>query len=180
MMRQVSTELLGEDPAESGIERRKGWERSYRNRLLMTDVFIIAAVFVVAHLLKFGFHASFANLGTVRVNYAIVAIVLAAIWFIMLSVLRSRDERVIGAGPEEYQIVVRASATLFGVLGVLTLLFQWEMLRGHLAIVFSLGPLALLLGRKARRTWLYKRRAEVSYDSQVLVVGGVRSGRAMA
>ena len=177
---EAGPEPVREGHAVPGIERRQGWERSYRNRLLITDALIMAAVFVSAHLLKFGFHAGFANLGTVTVNYSIVAIVLAAIWFVMLSVLRSRDDRVIGAGPEEYQIVVRASAMLFGALGILTLLFQWEMSRGHLVIVFSLGPLALLLGRKAWRTWLYNRRAEGNYNSQVLVIGGVRSGRAMA
>ena len=166
--------------ALSGSSRRAAWELRYRRRLRVTDALIISSVLIVAHLVKFGFRPVDANLGIATVSYSILAPLLGVLWFASLSVLRSRDERVIGSGPEEYQIVLRASATIFGILAICTLLFQWQLSRGHLAIVFSLGPIALLLGRKLWRRWLHLRRQEGQFNSQVVVVGGVRSGRSMA
>jgi len=50
----------------------------------------------------------------------------------------------------------------------------------HLAIVFSLGPVALMISRKLWRKWLHRQRTRGGYSANVLVVGGVRSGRTMA
>ena len=166
--------------ALNGTARRARWERAYRHRLQVTDALIIVCVLVIAHVGRFGFHSALAGLGIGTVRYVFLAVVLAGLWYFTLSLFRSRDERVVGSGPEEYQIVVRASTALFGALAIFTLLFQWQLSRGHLAIVFSVGPLALLIGRKAWRNWLYKQRARGGYSSHVLVVGGIRSGRAMA
>ena len=163
-----------------GTARRASWERRYRLRLQVTDAVVIALVLLLAYVLKFGFDATHADLGLFTMRYYLFVIVLGVLWMGTLSLFRTRDARFVGAGPREYQIVVRASAAIFGVLSICTLLFQWQLSRGYLAIVFSAGPLALLVGRRVWRLWLHRRRAAGSYNSQVLVIGGVRSGRAMA
>lgn len=163
-----------------GMLRRAHWEFAYRNRLAATDAIVLIATFVIAHLVRYGTGVAYANVGLFHVQYVYLAALLAVIWYLALAAVRSRDPRVFGSGAQEYQLVARASLAVFGVLAICTLLLKWDLSRLHLAVVFSVGPLGLILSRKLWRTWLHRRRRLGQFRTAVLVVGGTQSGLAMA
>ena len=169
------------EPATRVSESVKpGWARSYIRRLAVTDACAIVVSVAVAQLVRFG-----ADLATFRsemlvYSYTAVSAVLILAWFSALILFRSREQRVLGTGVEEYRRVARASTALFGTVAVVSYLLKLEVARGYLAVALPLGLLSLLLSRWVWRKWLAKERAQGRYISTVLVVGSHNTAAAMA
>ena len=101
-------------------------------------------------------------------------------WWAALQFFQTRDTRIIGDGTDEYRRISRATFVMFGWVAILSLMFQWDMPRGYLATAFPLGLAGLVLGRRGWRLWLHRQRRLGRQLSNVLVVGGHRSGQEMA
>jgi exopolysaccharide biosynthesis polyprenyl glycosylphosphotransferase len=92
-------------------------------------------------------------------------------WFLMSSVLRTRDPQLIGVGSGEYKRVVGASAATFGVLAVTCALLELAQPRLFFLVAWPVGLAMLLAGRWFWRGWLTYQRRFGHYLSNVVVVG---------
>lgn len=160
------------------VRRRR--ETVYRRGLLITDLAILAAAAAFAQVWHFGANSEIRAHGPFDISYTALGAVIVLLWWAVLELLRTRDSRLIGDGPDEYRRVARATFVTFGSLAIASLMFKWDMSRGYLAITFPLGLFGLVAGRKTWRWWLHRERKRGRHLSNVLVVGGPRSGQDMA
>jgi exopolysaccharide biosynthesis polyprenyl glycosylphosphotransferase len=159
---------------------RSRWERKMVHRILLTDALVVAVAVAAAHILRY--HVMPVPdiwLDQVQPGVWPVSITVFIGWMIALSVFRTRDPKTFDSGSQQYQAVARSTFTLFGWMAITVLLFKWEVSRGFLAVSFAVGTSLLFLERRAWRTWMLRRRRKGKYLSRVLVIGGVRSAKAM-
>nr|WP_255670329.1 sugar transferase [Aeromicrobium wangtongii] len=141
---------------------------------------VLAATTGFAQIWHFGIDTDALAKGPFDLSYSALGVVIVASWWATLHFLQTRDIRIIGHGPDEYRRVARATFLMFGWVAILSLMFKWDMSRGYLAIAFPLGLAGLLIGRKGWRMWIRHHRRQGQHLSNVLVVGGTRSGQEMA
>jgi exopolysaccharide biosynthesis polyprenyl glycosylphosphotransferase len=146
------------------LERRRQWERRYRMRLRTTD----AAVILLAVALTAAIQLSL-GIGLTDVLHA--AAPLAALWFLLLGALHTRDAALFQASATEYRSVVHASGLAFGLVAILAVLLNWESMQLALLVTLPVGLVSLLLSRWFGRRWLMQQRARGRFASRTLVVG---------
>ncbi len=141
---------------------------------------MLAVVMVAALYARFGFDSSKTTHGPFSVSYSALGVTLALVWMATLQVFGSRDARIVGDGPLEYQRVALSTMMVFGCLAIVSVIFKMDMSRGYLAIAFPGGLVALLLVRKGNRIWLRRRRARGDALTSVLIIGGPGSALEIA
>ena len=165
-------------------QHRPSWRRDYATRLWASDLFVLIWAVYGTQLLWFGWgNAQVSISEDSRFNelsyWAFSAVVVIA-WMWALSLIDSRDHRIIGAGNTEYVRVARASFTFFGAIAILAFLLRVDVARGYLLIALPLGIFVLLLERWLWRQWLIAERWLGRYSARVLLVGSEESVRAIA
>ncbi|WP_344329696.1 sugar transferase [Aeromicrobium halocynthiae] len=157
---------------------RRRWQRKLARSMAVTDALsvlvAVSTAFVVVILPQAGTVVPPAG------DYVLISIGLVAAWLLATSLYRTRDHKLLGAGPAEYQALARATFLVFGWTAIASLVFTWSLSRGFLVIALGLGFALLLLTRKAWRLWLRSRRSHHRLVARTLVIGGVRSARTMA
>jgi exopolysaccharide biosynthesis polyprenyl glycosylphosphotransferase len=170
--------------AETGLAPHgpQAWMRKFARRLMVTDATIVIAVVLLVTRLRFHTLNPFSpyTAGDVRVQYWVISFSIISIWLIALVFDGSRDNKVLGSGPAEYQRVLWSSAAAF--LGVLMFAFftQTELARTYVAGIFALGTLTLLVSRWLWRSWLSRQRRSGKYASHVVLAGSLESVRIVA
>ncbi|WP_374977076.1 sugar transferase [Microbacterium trichothecenolyticum] len=177
---RVETPTASEQPSS----RRSSWRRNYATRLWLSDAFVLIWAVYGTQLLWFGWgNAQVSIREDARFNelsYWVFSAALVIAWMWALSLIDSRDHRIIGAGPTEYVRVARASFTLFGAIAILAFLLRVDVARGYLLITLPLGIFVLLLERSLWRQWLVAQRWVGQYSAKVLLVGSEDSVAAIA
>ncbi len=159
---------------------RARWERKVVRRIFLTDATVVAMAVAVAHVLRYHVIPVPPDiLAGVRPGVWEVSIGVFLGWMIALSVFRTRDPKTFDNGSRQYQRVARSTFALFGWVAITALLLKWEISRGFLAISFAVGTSLLFMERRAWRTWVLRKRRKGDYLARVLVIGGVRSAKAM-
>lgn len=158
----------------SGATAQERRFRPYVLRIAITDVVALAAAVAVAYILRFDADGTTRVGGEFSPSYLVVSVVLFAAWTAALVLGRTRDHRIIGAGPAEYQRVWQASWKFGAVVAVVAYMLRMEIGRGFLGIAFPLGVTLVFLGRYSWRQWLHRQRAAGQLKSRVLVVGHLR------
>lgn len=160
---------------EPDATHRHNWRREYAARLWFSDVFVLVWVVYGTQLLWFGWgNAQLSIREDARfdeLSYWTFSAVVVIAWMWALSLIDSRDYRIIGAGNTEYVRVARASFTFFGAIAILAFLFRVDVARGYLLIALPLGIFVLLLERWLWRQWLIAERWLGGYSARVLLVG---------
>ncbi|WP_342025381.1 sugar transferase [Arthrobacter citreus] len=105
--------------------------------------------------------------------YILVTIVLSAVWWCMLGLWGSRETTVLGHGPEEYKRLFSASFWLFGLVAVVSYVFQLDTARGYVALALPAGVISLLVARMLVRSYLRSQRRVGASSSTVMIIGGV-------
>ncbi|MFB4354663.1 sugar transferase [Microbacterium sp. LS_15] len=146
------------------LERRRQWERRYRMRLRVSDAGVI--LFAVAVTAAIQLMTGVA--GEVALRNGIT---LAALWYLMLSALHTRDAALFRASATEYRGVAHASGLAFGIIAMVAVVLGWETMQLVLLVGLPLGVLALLITRWMWRHWLTAQRAQGRFASRTLVVG---------
>ncbi|MEV0293562.1 sugar transferase [Nocardia sp. NPDC050710] len=162
---------------------RERWQAEYVKRLGTTDSMVIAAAVLLAQIIRFGGPVAppLAWALPYEVGYTGVSVLLALVWVVILAVGNSRSPQVVGSGSEEYRRLVSATLRLFGLLAIVSLIFQIEFARGYLAIALPLGLFGLMLSRLGWRLHARaRRRIRDQYLTAVLVVGPPEAAQAMA
>ena len=168
------------DERRPAVLTRARWDRRIGRWILVTDAVAVAIAVAVAHVLRFDvFPVPASAMAGAVPGIETVSITVFVGWMIALSALRTRDPKTLDSGPRQYQAVARATFTLFAWLAILTLLFKWDVSRGFIAMSVALGVTLLFLERRAWRSWVLRQRRQGRYLAKVLVIGGVRSAKAM-
>jgi len=160
------------------------WARKYANRLVVTDLVVIAWAVIGTQIAWFGTLDAQLNLSEYRggfaLNYSLVSVILILAWVTFLALFGTRDSRVIGTGNNEYKRVVDATVRLFGIVAIFAFLFQLDLARGYIVLALPVGTLALIASRWIWRQWLTAQRSKGKYSSRVLLVGSRVSVTAIA
>ncbi|MCV7057138.1 sugar transferase [Mycolicibacterium gilvum] len=156
------------------------WQRGYARRLLGIDFVGVLLSVGLAQWLRFG--GLGVEVSTFQaVDYAVVSLIIAAVWMAALSINNSRSTRVIGSGAEEYRRVWMATLTVFGGVAIVSMLFKLEIARGYLMIALPAGLLVLGLFRwLARQAVVRARSKHGRCITRVLVVGSPSAVRDLA
>ncbi|WP_419389992.1 sugar transferase [Demequina sp. SO4-13] len=163
---------------EASSERmggKDGWSLKYERRLFLTDAFVVAVVMVLAHAVRFGWDPVAPVSGTSAPTYWLVSLAIAVLWILQLGWARSREARILGHGPQEFQRVINASWLTFAIVAIVGFLTQWQISRGYLLFAIPVGTATLVLYRAAWRHWVHAQRDSGELQAQVLVVGPVRT-----
>jgi exopolysaccharide biosynthesis polyprenyl glycosylphosphotransferase len=167
------------EPAVAPLSRAR-WERKIVRRILVTDAVVVGLAVMVAHTVRYyAFPVPQALLDQARPGVWTVSIAVFIGWMIALAVFRTRDPKTLDSGVRHYQAVARSTFTLFAWVAITALLFKWQLSRGFIAISFTLGLSLLFLERRAWGSWMLRQRRKGRFLANVLVIGGVRSAKAM-
>ncbi|MCL3838281.1 sugar transferase [Aeromicrobium duanguangcaii] len=112
-------------------------------------------------------------------GYTKFGVLLALVWWGALRLAGSRGFNVLGTS-DEYQRVVSATVTTFGVLAIVSLLAELNLSRGYLAIAFPLGLAAVLFSRRAWRRFRERQFLRGHHVKRVLVVGQPAAAKEIA
>jgi len=165
-----------ERPAEADPDKpvrvtRRSWSRRYVNRLVITDVVALIWASVCVHVIDLPTRPTAVSSTPSYLPFMAATAVLAVAWFLALSWSGSHDVKVVGHGPMEYKRVIRGSLGMFGLVAIGSYLFQLDLPRSYLVIMFPSGLAAILVSRYFWRRWLRRRRDSNKYMSRVLAVG---------
>lgn len=152
-----------------------GWSRKYVRRLTISDALILLLVMVAAHGLRFGFDPNVPVSGPSAPPYWFVSLAIGVLWLLALNWTRSREPRILGHGPQEFQRVFSASWYTFAAVAIVGFLTQWQISRGYLLFALPIGLLVLLGYRAIWRYWIHAQRDLGFLQAQVVVVGPVRT-----
>ncbi|WP_327015913.1 sugar transferase [Cryobacterium sp. MP_3.1] len=173
------------DDISVGTERTaRNWRDVYAARLVITDLLVLIWVVFGVQIAWFG--VSFAdvrfggNLTQIAVSYTAISVTIIAAWMLMLGIYGSRGYRVLGTGPQEYRQIADGTVRLFGLVAIVSFLFQIEFARGYILIAFPLGLGVLIASRWIWRIWLGAQRLDGKYSSRVLLVGSMESAEHLA
>lgn len=150
--------------ASATLERRRQWERRYRMRLRTTDAAVI--LFALGLTAAVQLASGVSGLEVMRDG-----IPLAALWYLMLSAMHTRDAALFRASATEYRGVVHASGLAFGIIAIVAVLLAWKSMQLTLLLGLPVGVLTLLVTRWLWRHWLQKQRSQGRFASRTLVVG---------
>ncbi len=155
------------------------WVKGLQARMLLADTFVVALVMVVAHGVRFGWDPFEPISGPAAPAYWWVTLAVGVLWVLELGWTRSRDVRVLGEGPEEYQRVGTAGWHTFAIVAVVGFLTQWQVSRGYLLFALPVGTAIIFLYRRALRGLLRQERAVGRMRHRVIIAGTQRTASQM-
>ncbi|MCC3295293.1 sugar transferase [Arthrobacter sp. zg-Y411] len=153
------------------------WNRKYSRIIAVTDAVVVFGAALAGHLAWFGLSAAPLYIGSLVTTYLVVSLVVGCAWMLALHVYRSRDPRITGIGTDEYKRVVNASILLLGALALVSVVFQFDLSRGYIGLVFPAGLSGLVCSRWLLRQWLQGQRQRGRYLFKVVVLGRARDVR---
>lgn len=149
------------------------WRRHYVAILGLTDAAAVVWALAGALVLRFGTDSSVEWVSAAGKPYVVVTIVLSVIWWCMLGLWGSRETTVLGHGTEEYKRLLTASFWLFGLVAVVSYVFQLDTARGYVALALPAGIVSILIGRMLVRSYLRSQRRSGGSSSSVMLIGGI-------
>lgn len=147
------------------------WRRTYVRRIQWVDAFVVCWATSGAYVIRFRLETSSAPAHE-SITYGILTFILVTAWWTFLSIWGSRDHKILGAGADEYKRIFAASLWLFGLIAILSYVFQFDTARGYVGLALPTGLIGLIFGRWVVRQSLRADRAKGGSNSRVLVLGG--------
>ncbi|WP_334172698.1 sugar transferase, partial [Sinomonas sp.] len=148
-----------------------------QRRMLVVDLLCIIWATVGAQIARFGANEQSLDIANHKASYTLISVLLIVIWWVVLGAWGSREERVLGYGPEEYRRVITSTLWLFGAVAIISYVFQLDTARGYVAIALPLGVVSLLAGRWIVRATLVASRQQGRGLQRVLLIGGPHTTR---
>jgi exopolysaccharide biosynthesis polyprenyl glycosylphosphotransferase len=147
------------------------WQSRVVARMGLADLAAIVVSVFGAQWLRFGFIGG-PDVGIWDASYWSFSIFISLAWCLFLGFFRSRDLKILGAGPDEYKRVVMASLYLFGLVAIVAYVFQLDVARGYVGTALPLGIVLLVLVRWILRTRLVHQRCRGHAVRRVVLLGG--------
>ena len=127
---------------------------------------------ILAQIVRFGFDKTDLTLGSLTISYWVCGVILGLIWYVMLGAWDSRKIRVVGAGTDEYKLILTATTWLFGTLAIVSYAFSLDTARGYVLLALPIGSCGILLARWVQRQILHRQRLDGDSCAKVLILAG--------
>lgn len=139
-----------------------------RRRLMVTDAVLLLLAIALGL-----FVSSRASTWAIDPLLAIYGVPfgIAALWWGLLALRGSYDQRIIGLGTEEIRRVVSATLYTFAVVAGVSFLIRADISRAYAFVSLPVGLVLIAVGRFSWRGWLYRQRAAGRFMNRTLVVG---------
>lgn len=147
---------------------RKGVMTPLRLRLITTDGLLILLSILIG--LLFSSRETAWAIDPLLAVYG-TPIAIAVLWWGLLALRGSYDQRIIGIGTEEVRRVISATMYTFAVVAGVSYLIRADISRAYAFVSLPLGLFLVILGRFAWRSWLYRQRATDRMMHRTIVVG---------
>lgn len=170
---------IGSARDNSKEKRSSAWGVRYARWLAITDAAVVLWATVGALVVRFGVPET-EDLNSLGQPYVSLSVALALAWWAMLSLLGSREPRILGYGSEEYKRVLQASLWLFGIVAMVSYALRFDTARGYVGVALPSGLLFLLLSRVIVRKLLHVERQSGRSTMKVLIVGGRQTAEHLA
>ena len=151
------------------------WQRAYARRLVLIDFGMLGIAGLIALLSRFGTETT--SIG--GISYVGVTLTLVLAWSTVLALSRCYEERFLGHGSEEYQLVGNASLRLAALVTFICFALAVRLSRVYVGVFLVVGFALLMLGRFLARRSLHAGRRRGEYVHRVLVVGSHPHVRAL-
>ncbi len=151
--------------------RADGWRRTIFIRLFVTDLVLVICSVLVAMVARFGVPKDVDSWGPTSVSYEMVSLMVVVAWMVALAMYQAYHPSLLGVGLDEYRIVIRATAAVFGLFAIFSMAFKFDYSRGYFAIALPLGAVSLMAGRLVNRQRLVAWRRSGRAADGALVVG---------
>lgn len=160
------------DTAVDRLPRHSRWQRSYAQRLFITDLIVVISAVYGSQLIWFGFQPVQLD-WTVNggLEYSIVSAILIVTWMLAMEGYDSRDHKVVGSGTLEYKRVADATLRFFGIFAIVAYVLGIGLGRGYFLTALPVGLGLLIFSRWLWRQWLRSRQATGAYLSRTVLVG---------
>ncbi|QDZ14996.1 sugar transferase [Humibacter ginsenosidimutans] len=160
----------------SAVARRERWKRAYGRRLIVVDLGVVVLAVALAAWIQLVWiaNAHLSAISSAPWQYTRVALLMCALWIVMLMLFQTRDHKIAGHGTAEYRRVINATAVAFGVAAIGFVIMQSQGIRTQLLVALPVGFVGLVLGRWSCRQWLVRRRNAGEYMSRALIIGNHR------
>ena len=147
-----------------------GVSRSLRIAILITDGLILVLATLAGFIARF----SAADLNVSLMGpIQVVGTVMPALWLVVLVLVGSYEQRVVGLGLSEYGRVVKSVLWMVGVVSVVSFLGKFDTSRAYVFLIIPLGLLGLLANRWLWRRWILSRRRKGERLQATIVVGDI-------
>jgi len=155
--------------AGRGAVAARRWQQALMKRLRVTDTLVVASAVILAQYVRFGVSPIYDGIPQSR--KLLHSVILMALWLLALAIFKTRSDRVLGSGVDEYRRVLGASFWIFGFIAIASLLLKLEPSRGYLAVALPAGTIGLLLTRWLWRKRVLSRRRRGECMSNLIVIG---------
>lgn len=164
--------------ADKGVVHRfqvaagaKGWRRRIFVRMFVTDLVLVICSVLVAMIARFGVPRDVDRWGPTSISYELVSVMVVMAWMVALAMYQAYRPSLLGVGLDEYRVVIRATAAVFGLFAIISMVFKFDYSRGYFAIALPLGAASLMAGRAINRHCLVAWRHRGLAADSTLVVG---------
>ena len=152
-------------------ESRPRWMRRYQKLLVGVDLAAASLAVAVAFLVRFGIQADAVNLKT----YAVLAVAIPVAWVGVVWLNRAYEGRFIGAGPAEFDRLLKAFLYLTALVAMGSYLTRADIARGFVVLALPLALVIDLVARHRARKYLHRQRSRGRAMTSMLLVGDGRS-----
>ncbi len=152
-------------------ESRPRWMRRYQKLLVGVDLVAASIAVAVAFLVRFGLPADAVNLET----YAVLAVAIPVAWVGVVWLNRAYEGRFIGAGPAEFDRLLKAFLYLTALVAIGSYLTRADIARGFVVMALPLALVIDLVARHRARKYLHRQRSRGRAMTSMLLVGDGRS-----
>lgn len=152
--------------------RRLSWYARFDLMLAASDAVMITLAVVAVSVWRFGEDMWLPVAGS-RLDYPLVSVIIAFLWWVVLDARQTRDRGVIGHGLEEYRRVMNASLSAFAAIAIASYLLHVDLSRAYFLVLLPVGTVLLLAGRWTCRQVLHRRRAVGGAVTPTIVAGAV-------
>jgi exopolysaccharide biosynthesis polyprenyl glycosylphosphotransferase len=159
------------DRITSGIRSSVSWPVKIAWAMTGTDALLVTLAVLIAQLTRFGLDSGSAVVADTGIAFSWMGVALAATWLVALSLVGSRDSRILGVGLVEYTRVINATLFTAGGLAIIAFFLKLDIARGYIAVALPLGLVLLLGGRLAWRKVVLKLRRAGRCLSSAIIVG---------
>jgi exopolysaccharide biosynthesis polyprenyl glycosylphosphotransferase len=154
----------------SAAGKHRGWGQRFATRIMVTDLIALVWAAAGVYLVSAQTGSGIADDPT-YLPYLALTVALVAMWMLALHLSGSRDPKAIGYGPVEYKRIIHATFAVFGLMAIVSYLFQLDLPRSYLLVMMPAGLIGLTGSRFIWRRWLHRQRKAGRFHSKVLAVG---------
>jgi exopolysaccharide biosynthesis polyprenyl glycosylphosphotransferase len=152
-------------------ESRPRWMRRYQKLLVGVDLVAASLAVAIAFLVRFGIPADSVNVET----YAVLAVAIPVAWVGVVWLNRAYEGRFIGAGPAEFDRLLKAFLYLTALVAIGSYLTRADIARGFVVLALPLALVIDLVARHRARKYLHRQRSRGRAMTSMLLVGDGRS-----